>query len=195
MCMPDFFTFVYPTIPYPMKKLLLISLILLTPVAAHSQLFNAGKSLGTGRFALGVNPTIFAGGPSDGLNLFLHGGVGLKPGIDLALKFGIGRTSYYEANLEWGLAKYFSLTTGLHHFGDFGLDGALNVSFPIRNDTRLYTGIDMDLVFASQLRAPFWIPVGVELGLRNNLSFILEGEIGLNPEAYHVLDLGVNIYF
>ena len=178
-----------------MKKVLTGILFCLIPLLGISQTFNYGKSFGQGNFALGVAPAVHKGGPSNGLNLFLHAGYGLKQGVDLALKFGLGREYYFGAELEWGLLRFLALTTGLHSFGHFGLDAGLNLSFPIRSDTRFYTGIDMDLIFADQLQAPFWLPVGIELGLRRDLYFILEGGIGLNPEAWHIIDLGINIYF
>jgi hypothetical protein len=178
-----------------MKKILLLLIIVSLSLATRAQVFNTGQTLGRGDFAVGINPAVHVQGPSNGLNLYLHGGFGLKSGIDIGIKFGIGNQTYFGADVEWGLTRNISLTTGLHTFGDFGLDGTLNLTLPLRSDVRLYSGLDFDIVFADQVAFPFWVPVAVEIGLRSNLSFILEGNIGLNDDAYHIINGGVNIYF
>jgi hypothetical protein len=178
-----------------MKRFTIALLLVLMATGLQAQVFNTGQTLGGGNFMVGVNPAIHLSGPSHGFNLYLDGAVGIKSGIDLALKVGIGSTTYFGADVEWGLAKNISLTTGVHSFGDFGLDGTLNVSFPLKSDVMLYSGLDMDIVFGHTITFPVWIPIGVDIGLRNNLSFILEGDIGLTNVSYHIINGGILVYF
>ncbi|MFW5658180.1 MAG: hypothetical protein ACOCXD_02700 [Bacteroidota bacterium] len=178
-----------------MKKVLIISGLVLLSSSVFSQVFNTGTLLKRGAFSVGLEPAIHIDGGANGFIMFFHGGYGITRGVDVGLKFGAGPSNYFGADLEWRLMKNISLTTGVHDFYDFGLDGTLNIAIPIRNDAHLFTGFDMDLVFAENVQVPVWIPLGVELGIASRLSFILESEIGLNPEAYHVIGMGVNFYF
>jgi hypothetical protein len=40
-----------------------------------------------------------------------------------------------------------------------------------------------------------WVPVGLEIGLKSNMSFIFEAEIGLTDPAYHLIGGGLIFYF
>ena len=178
-----------------MKRILIVIGIVFLSSPLFSQVFNSGTILKRGAFSLGLEPAIHIDGGADGFIMFFHGGYGITQGVDVALKFGAGAPNYIGADLEWKLLNNVSLTTGVHNFGDFGLDGTLNVAIPIRGDSWIFTGVDTDLVFADNVLFPVWIPLGVELGIASRMSFILESEIGLNPEAYHVIGMGINFYF
>lgn len=177
-----------------MKKIVLLVSTLFLFVSLQAQVFNTGTTLKKGTFSLGFEPAIY--GNTEGFIMFFHGGYGLKPGIDLGISAGFLNGEYFGADLEWGLGRYFSLTTGAHMYGDFGLDGTLNITFPIRSDSRIFTGVDMDINFPNDdISVPIWIPIGVELGLRRNMAFILEGEIAVSDPAYHVIGGGIVLYF
>ncbi len=180
-----------------MKKLILTATAVVLFVQLNAQMFNTGTTLKRSNFSLGLEPVVFIGGPSDGFNMFFHGGYGLTSGIDLGLKFGAGNTTYFGADIEWALGRYASLTTGVRNFGSFGLDAAFNLTFPLTNGARIFTGLDMDIIFPENNEAvvPLWLPIGVEIGLRKNIAFILEAEIGLNDPAWHVIGGGVVFYF
>jgi hypothetical protein len=164
-------------------------------VTANSQVFNTGSTLKQGHFSIGLNPAYHSGGPSDELNMYFHGGFGIKSGLDISVKLGIGHANYIGADVEWALGRRFSLTTGIHDFEDFGLDGTINITFPITNEANLYTGLDLDLIFSDELKVPIWLPLGIGIGLRSSVEFILEAEIGLNDPGYHIISGGLNIYF
>ncbi len=177
-----------------MKKIITLLFSCLLSATAFTQVFNTGQTLDRKQFVVGLNPAIYLSGPSHGINLLIHGGYGLKPDIDLAVKIGLGSEYYFGADVEWGLLENISLTTGLHMFNDFGLDATLNLTLPIRGDVYLYSGFDMDIAFGNRVYLPCWIPIGVEIELRNNMSFILEGDIGLTDSSYHIINGGIRFY-
>jgi hypothetical protein len=177
-----------------MKKIIVIISTLFIFSAAQSQVFNTGSTLKKGEFSLGLEPLIYGG--ANEFMMFFHGGYGLKSGVDLGISAGFLNGQYFGADLEWRLMRYISLTTGAHYFGDFGLDGTLNLTFPIRKDTRIFTGVDVDINFPKGSTViPLWIPIGVELGLRKNMAFILEGEIALTNNTNSILGGGIVLYF
>lgn len=178
-----------------MKKNLVILALLFCASSSFSQVFNTGQTLKPGKFSIGVEPGVMVNGNSEFI-MFLHGGVGIKKGIDLSVKGGVlGPMDYFGADVEFALPRRMSFAVGAHQFGDFGLDGTFNITFPIRNDTRIFTGIDSDMNFnQDKTRILLWLPLGVEIGIRKNLNFIFEAEIGLNDPAYHFIGGGLNFY-
>lgn len=161
---------------------------------SFGQVFNTGQTLKPKAFSVGIEPAVVIGGPD--FILFLHGGYGLTKGIDFGLTVGVlGPGEYFGADVEFAMGKNFSLAAGAHHYGVFGLDGTFNITFPIRQDVRLFTGADLDVNFGNDIDFLLWLPVGVEIGLRKNMSFIFEAEIGLTKPAYHLIGGGLNFYF
>jgi len=179
-----------------MKKILSFLLLLLMASSAFSQVFNTGQTLKPKTFSLGIEPGVLINGNSDFI-LFLHGGYGIKKGIDFSLKAGfLGATDYFGADVEFALPYRTSFVVGAHQFGDFGLDGALNITFPIKSDIRLSSGLDLDINFNDdKTRFLLWLPLGLEIGVRKNMSFIFEAEIGLTDPAYNFIGGGLNFYF
>ncbi|NJM15823.1 MAG: hypothetical protein HC896_11085 [Bacteroidales bacterium] len=179
-----------------MKRSVLLFSFFLLAFATQAQVFNTASTLKKGSFSLGLEPVVYVSGASEGFNMFVHGGIGIQSGIDLGIKAGVlGSTNYFGADLEWKLAKNVSLTTGAHSFADFGLDAALNISFPLTKGAQLYTGIDADINFGNEIYVPLWVPVGVELSLKKSMAFILEAEIGISDVAYHIFGGGLAFYF
>jgi hypothetical protein len=179
-----------------MKKITLLLIASLLAVSVSAQVFNTGQTLKPGKFSLGVEPAVLISGNTD-LVLFLHGGYGITKGVDFGLTLGVlGGATYFGADVEFALGRQMSVAVGAHDFGVFGLDGTFLLTFPIRKDIRIFTGGDMDINFYhDKPRFLLWVPIGVEIGLRNNLSFIFEAEIGLTTPAYHLIGAGVNFYF
>lgn len=178
-----------------MKKLFVLILLIASSYLASAQVFNTASTLKPGAFSLGVEPVVY----DRDFGLFLHGGIGIKSGIDLGLKYGfLNGSDYFGADLEWRLMAgkpNISLTTGAHSFYDPGLDLGLNLSFPITKGAGFYTGLDLDINFGDHnTYTPLWLPVGVEISLKKNMSFIFEDEIPLN-DAYNILGLGLAFYF
>jgi len=191
-----------------MKKILVLAILLVLVAPGFSQVFNTGQTLSTGVFNIGVQPVAIIDGPVRPM-LFTHAGVGLKNGIDFSARAGFGRTDYFGGDIEFSIGRFVSLMAGGHKFGNFGTDGALLITFPIRKDIRLTTGIDSDVEFRkvkdkpntpknealTELQPLVWLPVSLEIGLRAHMAFIFETEIGLNPAAYHLIGSGLNFYF
>lgn len=178
-----------------MKRILTILAFLFIASSSFSQVFNTGQTLKLRQFSLGIEPGIMINGNSDFI-MFLHGGYGIKQGIDFSAKVGVlGPVDYFGADLEFALPHRMSVVVGAHQFGDFGLDGAWNITFPIKNDIRFSTGLDSDINFnKDKTRMLLWLPLGFEIGIKKNMSFIFEAEIGLTDPTYHFIGAGLNFY-
>lgn len=179
-----------------MKKIYLIGLMLIFSSITYGQVFNTGQTLKPKKFSAGIEPGVMVNSNSEFI-LFLHGGYGIKQGIDFSLKAGVlGPEEYFGADVEFALLKRMSIAFGAHSFGDFGLDGNWNVTFPIKKDIRVSSGLDLDVNFnEDKTRYLLWLPLSVEIGLRKNMSFIFEAEIGLTDPAYNFIGGGLNFYF
>jgi hypothetical protein len=182
-----------------MKKAIICSTIVLFTFL-HAQVFNTAQTLRQGKFSLGLEPTIYDREGDNETAFFIHGGYGINRGLDLGIKLGLGMDeTYIGADLEWmlrALSPYISISAGAHMFHDVGIDGTLNVTFPLNRQLWLYTGLDMDIVFGEDdTYIPFWLPVGLEVAIRPNMTIILEVEAGLNDEAYHIFGGGILFYF
>jgi hypothetical protein len=179
-----------------MKKIFLFFLLISTISFASAQVFNTGQTLKPKAFSIGIEPAVFINGGADFI-LFLHGGAGLTKGVDFGLTIGVlGPDEYFGADVEFAIAKNMSIAAGAHHFGNFGIDGTFNLTFPIRQDVRLFTGADLDVNFPKDnVSFLLWLPIGVEIGLKSNMSFIFEAEIGLTSPSYHLIGGGLNFYF
>jgi hypothetical protein len=183
-----------------MKKILLITACFCLPLLAFSQVFNTASTLKPGKFSLGIEPVVY----DNDLGLFLHGGVGLKSGVDLSLKYGFLKyDDYFGADLEWRLLAgkpNISLTTGGHIQHDLGLDLGLNLSFPVTAGAELYTGLDSDINFYEDpvgTKFLAWLPIGIQLSLKPQMSFMLEAEIALSESWYtpNIFGGGLAFYF
>jgi hypothetical protein len=99
--------------------------------------------------------------------------------------------------VEFALGRRFSLSVGAHGQGNFGLDGTALFTFPIKSGVRLYTGLDTDILFYDNddVQIPLWVPLGLEIGMSNNMKFIFESEICLTDVGSHFLGGGLNFYF
>lgn len=179
-----------------MKKILIVFLALVVSLSATSQVFNTGQTLKPKQFSLGIEPAVLINGNANFI-FFLHGGVGITKGVDFGLTLGVlGASNYFGADVEFAIGKHLSVAAGAHNFGVFGIDGTLNATFPIRKDVRIFTGLDTDINFpANDTQLLLWLPIGVEIGMRSNMSFIFEAEIGLNNPAYSLIGGGLNFYF
>jgi hypothetical protein len=181
-----------------MKKTIICSTLLLFTFL-NAQVFNTAQTLQTGKFSLGLEPTLYDRENNE-TSLFIHGGYGISRGLDLGIKLGLGMDdTYFGADLEWMLravSPYISISAGAHMFNDVGMDGTMNITFPFNKQVWLYTGLDLDIVFADKdTYIPFWLPVGIEVGIRRNMTILLEVEAGLNDEADTVFGGGINFYF
>ncbi|MFO7862494.1 MAG: hypothetical protein R6U85_00700 [Salinivirgaceae bacterium] len=190
-----------------MKKTLTLTLVvLLTTAIGYSQTFSTGQTLKPKKWSVGFEPAILINGDSEFM-LFGHAGYGLTKGVDLALKFGFlsDYGEYIGGDVEFGLGRYFSVMGGAHHFGDFGLDGNILGTYPIRSDVRLTSGFDLDINFIDNYNdkgekdgkdTQFigWIPISLEVGIKKNMAFIFEASINVTDVGYHFIGGGLNFY-
>jgi len=179
-----------------MKKIFITLLLIASGIlSVNAQVFNTGQTLKSGTLAIGINPLFYG----DNFGSFFYGEYGIMQGMDMRLKMGLGYGSnYFGADMEWSLISskpYISLTAGGHIQDEVGIDGTLNLSFPIGSTVTLYSGMDMDIVFANDVQMPGWIPIGMEVGIRNNLSILLEGDIGILNNPPSIFNGGLNFYF
>lgn len=178
-----------------MKRFCLFALLtLIFCSASFSQVFNTSSTLKPGQFNVGFEPVIYTGGNE--FILFLNAGVGLTKGIDLNVDLGVlSDATYIGGDIEFSLSKVFSFSAGAHSWSDFALDGTLLATFPLGKPAKMFTGLDTDLVFANDLDIRLWIPLGVEIALKQKVSFIFEAEIDVLNTSYHVIGGGLNFYF
>jgi hypothetical protein len=141
---------------------------------------------------------------NDDLGVFINGGYGLGSATDLGLRLGLGyNETYFGANVEWllkGGQPAISAAAGAHVFGDLGLDGTLNLSFPASRQIIIYTGLDMDINFVEvkdkkDTQVPVWLPLGVEIGLKSKVALLIELEIDVSDDAWTIFSAGVNFGF
>ena len=166
-----------------MKRILLIFVVFCTILNTEAQVFNSDVNLQKGGWFLGAEPVYIV---NSNFMFFVHGGYGIKSGINLDLNAGFGGgVDYLGGDLKWALVKHVSLNTGFFiSGGTAGINGCLNLSIPIRSDIRLITGAHLNIDFpGNKIETPFWIPVGVDIGLSKNMGLILEGEIGFKADS------------
>jgi hypothetical protein len=182
-----------------MKFLHPFFLILIFTLNLDAQVFGTAQTLKSGKFSIGVNPVIYDLGDNEE-GIFGHVGLGLSPGLDLGFKLGlgVGDETYLGLDLEWVLRRlspYISISAGAHTWGDIGIDGTFNLTVPLSRQVSLYTGLDMDVVFADDdTHIPLWIPVGIDVALRKKMALLIEVEIKVNDEAYNIFGAGLNFY-
>lgn len=165
-----------------MKRILIVFICFCTVFNIKAQVFNSDVNLQKGGWFLGLEPVYIV---NNNFMFFAHGGYGIKSGINLDLNAGFGNGDYFGADLKWALIRHVSLNTGFFiQNGTAGLNGCLNLSIPIRSDIRLITGAHLNVDFPnSGIDTHFWVPVGVDIGLRKNMGLILEGEIGFKSDS------------
>jgi hypothetical protein len=179
-----------------MKKVLLMLFIGVVPVLTMAQVFTTGSILKTGHFSAGINPVI----NDQQFGMFFHGGYGLRKNLDIAARYGVLEgQDYFGVDLEWSLKNterfQLSLITGGHARRHFGLDGGLVASIPVASYANLYAGIDIDLDFDNEINHYTWVPIGIEVSWRDQMSILLEADIPMSEWAWNIFGGGIAIYF
>jgi hypothetical protein len=188
-----------------MRKLFVLVAFVFISISGYSQIFSTGQTLKSGEMSVGLEPAVFG---SD-FAFYFHGGYGISSGADLGLKLGFGHygNAYVEGNVEWALITsnpYLSAKTGAHYNGNFGFDGAMLLTFPV---SRVYltSGLDANLDFYNadqdadgkdelHTNFPVWIPFGLEVYVKKQMSIIFEAEVPVNGGGTFV-GAGLSLYF
>ncbi len=191
-----------------------LPVFLLTFQLSFAQVFNGSATLRQKNVALFANPLLINYATGDDGGMMFRGAYGLSNG--------------YEADIYWvpGLAETYlgtsfkkvvyargiivAASAGLHYFGDFGLDGRINVSYTFNKLTTLYSGLDSDFDFISTQRFDpatdrviqetdptfrLWYFIGSETFITRRISLLAEGNIGMTSEAFNLFGLGLGFYF
>jgi hypothetical protein len=178
-----------------MKKVFFIICFTAVTCMLSAQVFNTAETLKKGSFSLGVEPIVYTDGKND-YYLFAYGGIGLKRGLDFAIKLGLGDETYIGGDVEFALGKIISVSAGAHSWNVFALDGTLLLTLPITLGVSLYSGFDVDInVDENTDQSPFWVPIGLEVSLVRKMSVLFEGGIGVNDHAPNYLGGGISWFF
>ena len=190
-----------------MKRLFLIATFVALCATSKSQVFETAQTLSPKQFSLGVLPT-HTEGNLDEIIYFLQGECGLKQGIDLGLTMGsdFANVNYLGADIEWAFRENLSVSAGMHKYGDWGCDLTGLYTFNIIDKVHLTTGLDFDYYFIAHKsnRLQTWLPINIELNLRENLFLTTELRVGdeditnliqLTNSMDTYLTLGVQYHF
>ncbi len=191
-----------------MKRIIvIISLLFIVTASTNAQVFNTGQTLKKGVLALGIQPAVHIDGGVNGGIAYAHAGYGLTSGIDVSVKAGVGRlnTFYVGGDIEFALAKHMSVAVGGHKSGDYGADATFLFDIPIKNKAIIYSGADADFDFVERTNNTgedvnetdilVWIPVGVEVEITKSIHFLVEANIAVTSDAYHIVGGGIMLYF
>ncbi len=179
-----------------MKYFFAVLFSLLLSGSLFSQCFNTGEILKPNHFSTGISPLIM----NNTVGVYLHGGYGISKQIDLALKYGIfEHYNYIGADMEWSLRRNnrmnLSLVTGAHSASYLGLDLGMLVSFPVKRNAIFFTGLDSDFNFNLNNDRFFWLPIGIEVNWRKEVSILLEADLPMVDFAPGMLGGGLALYF
>ncbi len=177
------------------KNIFVIVCIFSLASFSHAQVFNTAGTLKPGKFSAGFEPGVYVNGGTSP-NLFLYAGAGIVNGLDFGLKLGLFEHDiYFGGDIEFALGKLFSLSAGAHSWGDFALDATGLITFQLGKAVDLYTGLDMDVIFANDALIPLWIPIGIEVPLKSYMLFLFESEINVTDVGSHYIGGGLNFLF
>ena len=166
--------------------------------AGATSVFSTATVLRPGTFSLS-GETMVRIDPYD-FGVLGHLGFGLAPGFELHAKGGYtGSEAYYGGEMKVMLhdggqvATTTSVIAGAHYAGNFGLDGTLLASWPLRT-VDAYAGLDADVNFAEPKTT---VPVNLVLGLQAafRAKIMVIAELGVNlHENQNFVSWGLTFY-
>jgi hypothetical protein len=186
-----------------MRKVIVSSVIasvFLLSVTSHAQVYNTAQKLKSGTFRLCVAPLLIDDHSDINAGLYVLGGVGVTRIMDIYLHTRVAGDDLanFGADLQWALIKgspSLSLSTGAHVGPDIGIDGTLDMAFPVGNSVVLYCGLDVDIDFAQDvILAPAWVFIGPRVQIRRNTTLFMEVDIGMTRDTPSILGLGFSFY-
>jgi hypothetical protein len=186
-----------------MRKFIVSSVMtcsILLSTASHAQVYNTAQKLKTGTFRLCVAPLVLVDNGATDLGMYVLGGVGVTGSMDLYLssRMANDNRANFGVGLQWALVKgtpALSLTTGGHVGPGIGIDGTLDLAFPLGSTVVFYGGLDADIDFhLSETTVPAWVFLGPRVQIRKNATLFVEVDIGLTLETPSILGLGLSFY-
>lgn len=163
---------------------------------ASSQVMNDAKILSPGKINIGIAPV----SANSSFGLYTDIGYGIARGMDLDVIIGfLQGGTYVGANLEFPLSinPNISVAVGGHTVGGAaGIDGTLNISFPVSGNVGIYVGADADVNFNSGTTTlPLWAFIAMNVKIRSNIELFLEVDPAISNDAATMFGGGVKIYF
>jgi hypothetical protein len=186
-----------------MRKIIVssaIGCVMLFSAASHGQVYNTAQKLKTGTFRLCFAPLLIDNNSDINAGLYVLGGVGVTRIMDLYLHTRIAGNDLanFGVDLQWAILKgtpALSLSTGAHVGPDIGIDGTLDMAFPVGNSVVVYGGLDVDLDFVpNDIKIPLWVFIGPRVQIRRNTTLFLEVDIGATRDTPSILGLGLSFY-
>jgi hypothetical protein len=186
-----------------MRKVIVSSVIacvLLLSAASHAQVYNTAQKLKMGTFRLCVAPLLLTEGGNIDPGLYVLGGVGVTSIMHLYLTSRIAsdNRSNFGVDIQWALVKgtpALSLSTGGHVGPGIGVDGTLDLAFPVGKTVVFYGGLDADIDFElNETTVPVWVFLGPRIQIRKNTTLFLEVDIGVTNVTPSILGLGLSFY-
>ncbi len=199
-----------------MKKIVFILVVSLISMNGMAQVFKTGKVLNSGDFSFAITPVYYT--DAENFATFFHAGFGLGNNLDIAAHYGLrdGR-DLLGADLELNIIDEsnfsFSVSAGGHlyfahpdNYDDIpGLDATALVTYTFnQNGFEIYGGVDNDIDFVKDhstedpddrtTRSRFWLPVGFNYNITNNIELGAEVNVDINDEAFFFLGAGIIFY-
>lgn len=176
-----------------------VAAIMLFSIASHAQVYNTAQKLREGTFRLCIAPILLVdGGVSPGI--YALGGASITHEIDLYgnVRLANNGRSFLGIDLQWALARgtpALSLTTGAHVSDNIGLDGTLDLAFPVGRTVVIYGGLDADIDFTTgATTVPAWFFFGPRISLHRNTALFMEIDLGMTESAPSIFGLGLSFY-
>lgn len=177
----------------------MLSGILSFQAKAQDGMFGDAQTTEFKRFSLGVQPIIYTQ-PDTDFMLMLRGAYGIQPELSFHGKAGVfGDEIYVGGHIKYRLLSELqypitlSLVGGAYMFNDIGLKlgGILSRNF---GQFSLYSGLSFEPYFAVPAQGPLLIPIGVDIPVTPQTTFIFEADLAVNEvgRPYQALHFGLN---
>lgn len=173
--------------------------VMIFSATSHAQVYNTAQKLRDGSFRIGIAPILLVDGDvSPGL--YALGGFSATKDMDLYFntRLATNSRSYLGVDMQWSLVRSnpaLSLTTGAHVSDHIGIDGTLDLAFPVGRTVVLYGGLDMDIEFANGATAvPAWLFFGPRIFIHRNTALFMEIDLAVTDAAPSIFGLGLSFY-
>jgi len=186
-----------------MRKLTIsaiVASVMLFSATSYAQVYNTAQKLREGAVRLCFAPLLLVQGGNVDPGFYALGGFGVTKDLDLYFNARLASNdrSYFGADLQWALIRdnpALSLSTGAHVSDHLGIDGTLDLAFPVGNTVVLYGGLDVNIEFAGgETFVPAWLFFGPRVQIRRNTTLFMEIDLGITDVAPSIFGLGLSFY-